>query len=306
MKIKIDDNIGERIDIWLSDKTSYSRSQIKTLIKNGNVKINDNQISPSYKARKGDLVTIIESNEPAEALTHQDIPLDIIYQDDDMVVVNKQAGIVVHPAPGHKDNTIVNAVMFHCNNFKIEEFEDPLRPGIVHRLDKDTSGILVVAKNIEALKYLKKQFKDRTTKKEYLALVKGILSPPAGRIETSIGRSRSDRKKMSTKPVSGARKAITNYKVEEQYEQCALVRFHIETGRTHQIRVHASSIGHPVLGDSVYGHKNTTINQQHISRQMLHAAYLEINHPGNNNRMHFSAEIPGDMVEIIKVLKDKS
>jgi 23S rRNA pseudouridine1911/1915/1917 synthase len=300
MKIKVDDNIGERVDIWLSDKTSYSRSHIKTLIKNGNITINENQVSPSYKVRNGDLAVVIEPNEQGEVLTSQDIPLDIIYQDDEMVVINKQAGIVVHPAPGHK-NTIINAVMYHCNNFNVEDFEDPLRPGVVHRLDKDTSGILVVAKNIEALKHLKKQFKDRSTKKEYLALVKGILLPPTGRIETSIGRSRSDRKKMSTKPVSGARKAITNYKIEKQYEHFALVRFHIETGRTHQIRVHASSIGHPILGDSVYGHKNTTLNQQQIPRQMLHAAYLEINHPVNNNRMSFKAELPDDMVEIMSI-----
>jgi len=303
MKLIIENNIGERVDIWLSEKTSYSRSQIKTLITNGSVTINDNQISPSYKVRHGDVAVIIEPEKKSEALIPQDIPLDIIYEDDDMVVINKQAGIVVHPAPGHKDNTIVNAVMFHCNHFNIKDFEEPLRPGIVHRLDKDTSGILVVAKNIEALNGLKTQFKDRTTRKEYLALVKGTVSPTTGRIETSIGRSKSNRKKMSTNPVSGSREAITNYTIEEQYEHCALVRFHIETGRTHQIRVHASSIGYPILGDSVYGHKNTIVDQQNISRQMLHAAYLEINHPVNNNRMSFKAELPEDMVAMIDLVR---
>jgi len=303
MKIEIKDNIGERVDIWLSEKTSYSRSQIKPLIINGNITINNNQISPSYKVRTGDIAVITETTEEKKVLIPQNIPLDIIYEDENMVVINKQAGIVVHPAPGHPDNTIVNAVMFHCNNFNVNDFEEPLRPGVVHRLDKNTSGILVVAKNKEVLDCLKKQFKDRTPRKEYLALVKGVVSPSTGRIETLIGRSKPDRKKMSTNPISGARQAITNYKLEEQYEHSALVRFHIETGRTHQIRVHAASIGYPILGDSVYGHKNTILHHHQIPRQMLHAAYLELNHPFNNHRINFTADLPMDMVEVIKIVK---
>jgi 23S rRNA pseudouridine1911/1915/1917 synthase len=307
MKIELNDNAGVRIDVWLAEQTTHTRSHIKNLIKNGDITVNDNKVSFSYKLKKGDIVDIIEQEQEKEKkLIPQDIPLDILYEDQDIVVINKQPNIIVHPAPGHPDNTIVNAIMYHCKDFDPASFEESHRPGIVHRLDKDTSGILLVARNMNALTFLKEQFKSRTTRKEYLAIVKGIVAPMCGRIETQIGRSRSNRKKMTINPESGGREAITNYKLETQYKHNALVRFHIETGRTHQIRLHTSSIGHPVIGDIVYGHRNTTVDNYHIPRQMLHAAHLEINHPTTNERMTFTAQLPTDMLEVLDLINKDS
>lgn len=294
----------QRVDLWLSKSTPYSRSQIQSQIKKGNITVNGGNISASYKIKTDDIVELCISEKRDNILQPENIPLDIIFEDKEIIVINKPAGMVVHPAPGHYTQTVVNAILFHCKDFHITDSEENhIRPGIVHRLDKDTSGVIVIGKNDSALENLKKQFKNRTTRKEYLAITKGIVAPPSGRIETLIGRSRSNRKKMSPNPSSGGREAITNYKCEKQFSQYALVRFHIETGRTHQIRVHAAYIGHPVLGDTFYGHRNTTINNEHIPRQMLHAAYLEIDHPITGERMQFTSKLPNDIKEVLQSLE---
>jgi 23S rRNA pseudouridine1911/1915/1917 synthase len=305
MRLKVSEKFAkQRIDLWLSESTPYSRSQIQSQIKKGNITVNGGNISTSYKIKTDDIVELFIPEKKDNVLQAEDIPLEVLYEDKDLVVINKPAGMVVHPAPGHYTKTVVNAILYHCKDFQVTDSEENhMRPGIVHRLDKDTSGIIVIGKNDLALKNLKKQFKSRTTRKEYLAITKGLVAPPSGRIETLIGRSHSNRKKMSPTPPSGGREAITNYKCEKQFSQYALVRFHIETGRTHQIRVHSAYIGHPILGDSLYGHRNTIINNKHIPRQMLHAAYLEIDHPTTGERIQFTSEMPNDMQEILQSLQ---
>ncbi|MBL7077251.1 MAG: RluA family pseudouridine synthase [Kiritimatiellae bacterium] len=290
------DDVGQRLDTWLhAQLPDYSRSRLQGLIKKGHVVMDGAKVRPHSPTRAGAVVTITCPPAKAVELAPEDIPLDILYEDSDLVVVNKPAGLVVHPAVGNWTGTLVNALLHHCRD--LAGVGGELRPGIVHRLDKDTSGIMVVAKNDSALQGLVNQFKAGSVKKEYAALVRGVPHPAHRRIETLIGRSRNDRKKMSAQPPRG-RKAVTHYEVVEPFgELAAHVAVRIETGRTHQIRVHMAHIGHPVLGDSVYGRNKPIAELGTPDRQLLHAHRLAFMHPGNGKELVFEAPLPDDIRE---------
>ncbi len=296
------DDAGKRLDSWLAVQLNdLSRARIQSLIKSGHITVNGQQVKSRLKLSEGFDVEI-EFPEPDEVeLTAENIPLDIIFEDADIVVVNKPAGMVVHPAAGHSSGTLVNALLHHCED--LAGIGGELRPGIVHRIDKDTSGLIVVAKNEQAMNALAAQFKNRTVKKEYLALVWGRPNPVSGRIETTIGRSPHDRKKMSTASKTG-RDAITNYSTLETFRDISLLSVIIETGRTHQIRVHMAHIKHPILGDRQYGRKGAAELPAPVKRQMLHASLMKIQHPGTNQPREFSAAIPADMKALLTMLHE--
>jgi 23S rRNA pseudouridine1911/1915/1917 synthase len=233
----------------------------------------------------------------AVELVPQPIPLEVLHEDGDIIVVNKQAGLVVHPAAGHPDGTLVNALLNHCGD--LQGIGGELRPGIVHRLDRDTSGVLVAAKNQAAQQSLVDQFKAGRVEKVYLALVTGAPSPPCGTVETLIGRSRHDRKKMSARPASG-RKAVTHYETLETFDGVSLLKVCIDTGRTHQIRVHMAHLRHPVLGDRQYGSRRAAAS---APRQMLHARRLAFTHPRHGGRMECRAPVPSDMQAVMEALR---
>ncbi len=228
----------------------------------------------------------------------EDIPLDILHEDAHIIAINKPAGLVVHPAPGNENGTLVNALLHHCDD--LAGIGGEIRPGIVHRLDKDTSGVIIVAKTDPALTELSRQFKARETKKEYQAITHGIPSQPSGRIETTIGRHPIHRKKMAAEVRTG-RHAVSNYEITEAFERAALLRIRIETGRTHQIRVHMAHIKHPIIGDKLYG--RTHANAIKADRQMLHAAKLTVVHPSTGEPIHFSAPVPLDMLTLLSSLR---
>lgn len=246
------DDVDKRIDSFLASELDYTRSYLKKLILNGLVKVNGSSIKPNYKLKEGDSVDVNIPEAEKIDLMPENIPLDIIYEDDDIIVINKPQGMVVHPAPGNYSGTLVNALLYHCKN--LSGINGELRPGIVHRLDKDTSGVMVVAKNDKAHLDLSNQIKERTILKKYIAIVEGVIKDDEGSIEAPIGRDHVERKKMAV--TEDGRYALTLYKVLERYKNNSLIEATIKTGRTHQIRVHMSYIGHPIVGDEVYGYKN--------------------------------------------------
>ncbi|MFO7665402.1 MAG: RluA family pseudouridine synthase [Desulfobacterales bacterium] len=302
---------GKRLDIVVSSfLPSCSRSLAASLIRKGNILVQDNLKKPGYRVIPGDKISGTIPDPDPICFTPEPIEINILYQDSDIIVINKAPGIVVHPAPGHYSGTIVNALLFHCSD--LAGIGGEMRPGIVHRLDKDTSGVLVVAKNDSAHAFLSSQFRERKIQKKYLALVYGSMEQDSGSIKLSIGRDTSDRKKMSVvtrKP----RIAETHWKVENRLEGVSLISIDLKTGRTHQIRVHCSAIKHPVVGDKVYGHgrinasnkNNKEINElfKSVKRQMLHAWRIRFCHPSTNNIMEFEAPVPDDMAELIYSLK---
>jgi 23S rRNA pseudouridine1911/1915/1917 synthase len=292
---------GNRLDIWLgSRKPELSRARWQELIRAEHVKVNGQIKKPHYELRANDVIDYeIPPPEPTEIVA-QDIPLKILFEDADILVLNKPAGLVVHPAPGHSDGTLVNALLHHCKDIK--GIGGELRPGIVHRLDRDTSGVLVIAKNDLAMAGLSAQFKSREVRKQYAALVWGQPVPAQGTIKTLVGRSSHDRKKMSAKPASG-RPAITHYETIQKFPEVSLLRVRIETGRTHQIRVHLAHIGHPVVGDTQYGRARKTIRPVPAERQMLHAEQLAFAHPRTGLPLEFKAPIPEDMRTLLKQLE---
>lgn len=288
---------GQRLDVFLAEAVpDLSRSHWKTLIQDGQVLVNGSPKKPNHKVQTGDEVSWTLPEKTASAPQAENIPLDILFEDDWVLVVNKPPGLVVHPAVGNESGTLVNALLFHD-----PVFFDVDRAGIVHRLDKDTSGVMVVAKSDAAMTELQRQFKARETEKEYLALAWGH-PPSSGRIETLIGRHPVHRQKMSVLK-EGGRTAISNFHVVEQFEDVALVKVGIETGRTHQIRVHMSHLGHPVAGDSVYGRARQKELPAVPERQMLHAARLAFTHPGSGKRLSFEAPIFDDMKRMIELLR---
>jgi 23S rRNA pseudouridine1911/1915/1917 synthase len=300
------DEMNERLDSFLSLKSNITRSGIQRLIKSGLAMVNGGVEKPGYKVRAGDVIELIVPDEPDTILIAEDIPLDILWEDDHMVVVNKPPGMVVYPAVGNRSGTLMNALAFRCR--KLSPVGAPLRPGIVHRLDKDTSGIMVIAKDNVTHYNLVDQFREREIEKQYLALVFGDLKDDNGEIKKAIGRSWSNRKKMSTK-ARRAKEAITQYEVVQRFGYATLARVRILTGRTHQIRVHFAFIGHPVLGDSLYGKKlklETAKGFIKFSRQMLHACSLKLKHPATGDYREFKAPMPGDMQEAIDKLKEFS
>jgi len=304
-----------RIDIFLADRIEYcSRTRIQNAANAGNILVNNKQVKPNYKVKPGDLVQIVLPTPPREIeLIPENIPLNIVYEDDDVLVVNKEPGMVVHPAHGNYTGTMVQALMWHFKDLPLFNTGET-RPGLVHRLDKNTSGILVIAKNEFALNRLSKQFFDRTTDRRYNALVWGVPDPPEGTITGNVGRSVKDRKVMQVfKDESEGKSAITHYKVLENLGYISLVECKLETGRTHQIRVHFSHIKHPLFNDEEYGGdqiiKGTTFTkyQQFIKncfkilpRQALHAKSLAFNHPVTGKRLSFDSNLPDDMMQVIE------
>ncbi len=306
------DSANQRIDKFLSSYDSIlSRSFIQRLIDNGSVTVNGKFAKSSYKLKEGDEIKIeIPELEPS-TVKPEPIPLDILYEDESVIVINKPAGMVVHPAAGNYSGTLVNALLYHCKD-TLSGIGGIERPGIVHRLDKDTSGLLMAAKDDFTHNHLSKQLKDRTIVRKYLTLVKGNIKEDSKKIEIPIGRHVSDRKKMSIKTKRG-RIAITEFTVMERFGDYTLLEIRLKTGRTHQIRVHLSAIGHPVAGDRVYGvgqglslAKATLKGCPTISRQMLHAAILGFIHPKTGKYLEFNAQLPDDMKDILIFLRRKN
>ena len=290
---------GKRLDVYIASKDDETtRTSSQRQIEQGNVVVNDKVITKvSYKVAEGDKIEIAEQ-EPVEIeLKAQDIPIAIVYEDKDIIVVNKPKGMVVHPANGNPDGTLVNAIMAICKD-SLSGIGGEIRPGIVHRLDKDTSGLLIVAKNDIAHVNMSEQIKRHEVKKTYIALVRGVVKENEATIDMPIGRSNSDRKKMAV--TKNGKNAVTHIKVLKRYDKYTLLEINIETGRTHQIRVHMSYIGHPLLGDPVYGPKKCPFN---LNGQVLHAKVLGFIHPRTEEYMEFNSELPDYFSSLIERLK---
>lgn len=287
------EDAGTRADVFLAAKLGVSRSNMQKLLEDGRVKRGEKIIKANYKVRAGEMFVVdIPEPEPIEAVP-ENIPLDIIYEDDDVVVLNKARGMVVHPAPGNYTGTLVNALLYHCSN--LSGINSAIRPGIVHRLDKDTSGIMIVAKNDAAHISLSQQIQSKTAVRTYHAVVRGNIKTDSGTIETQIARDKTDRKKMAVVK-EGGRDAITDYEVLERFGKYTLVRCKLRTGRTHQIRVHMEYLGYPLVGDPKYSPMKTPFG---IKGQALHSHTLEFTHPRTGERMKFEAPLPEDMHKII-------
>lgn len=287
------EDAGTRADVFLAAKLGVSRSNMQKLLEDGRVKRGEKIIKANYKVRAGEMFVVdIPEPEPIEAVS-ENIPLDIIYEDDDVVVLNKARGMVVHPAPGNYTGTLVNALLYHCSN--LSGINSAIRPGIVHRLDKDTSGIMIVAKNDAAHISLSQQIQSKSAVRTYLAVVRGNIKTDSGTIETQIARDKTDRKKMAVVK-EGGRDAITDYEVLERFGKYTLVRCKLRTGRTHQIRVHMEYLGYPLVGDPKYSPMKTPFG---IKGQALHSHTLEFTHPRTGERMKFEAPLPEDMHKII-------
>lgn len=286
---------GIRLDKALADLTELSRSQANEAIKNGNILVNGKAVKAKYSVKEGDLVTY-DLPEP-EVLEYEaeDIPLDIVYEDDDVAVVNKPQGMVVHPSVGHTSGTLVNALMYHIHD--LSSINGVVRPGIVHRIDKDTSGLLMIAKNNRSHQALAEELKDKKSLRKYLAIVHGNISNDRGVIEAPIGRSEKDRKKQAV--TAKGKPAVTHFKVLERFGNYTLVELTLETGRTHQIRVHMAYIGHPVAGDPLYGPRKTLKG----NGQFLHAQTLGFTHPTTGESLRFSVEPPAIFQETLENLR---
>lgn len=273
--------------------SDYSRSQIKQLLDGGNITVNGKTEKAKYKVKSGDVIRLEEPETKTLELRPENIPLDIVYEDDDVIVINKPQGMVVHPAPGHDEHTLVNALLYHC---PLSTINGTFRPGIVHRIDKDTSGLLMVAKNDKAHRSLAKQLKDKTNIREYVALVHGRIVEDEGTINAPIGRSLKDRKKQAV--VKDGRNAVTHFEVLKRYRDYTFVKCILETGRTHQIRVHMKYIGHPLVGDPLYGPKKTIKG----NGQFLHAGKLGFVHPTTGKLLIFEAPLPKIFQECLEKL----
>lgn len=288
-----------RIDKYLAAEFGdLSRSFIQKLIIEEKITVNGAAVDKSYQVASGELIKIVVEEKESE-IKAVEMELDIVYEDQDIIVINKNADRVVHPAPGHYDDTIVNALLAHVDN--LSAINGVKRPGIVHRLDKDTSGLLIVAKNDQSHKKLAQQFKNRSVEKYYYALIEGNLAYEKGKIDAPIGRDPNDRKKMAVRK-HHSKNAVSRFKIIEEFKNYTLVEVKIETGRTHQIRVHFSYLGHPVVGDKKYGSKN----QLAAKRQLLHAKRLIITHPVTGEKLEFEAELKSDFEAILaKLRKEK-
>ncbi|MBU1036195.1 MAG: RluA family pseudouridine synthase [bacterium] len=288
-----------RIDLYLTQKEIYpSRSQIRNLIAQGKIRVNNNPVKPSYILKNGDVIDLALPENKELKIKAEAIPLDIIYEDEYLVVVNKPADMIVHPAGKIRSGTLVNALLYHCQD-SLSGIGGVIRPGIVHRLDKDTSGLMVAAKNDFAHLDLSRQIKDHQVTKKYIALVHGNLRDDSGIIDAPIGRSLKNGKKMAVTE-GKSREAITQFKVLKRFSGYTLVEATLRTGRTHQIRVHLAFIGYPIVGDQLYGHRKQGLN---ISRQALHSHILGFVHPSSKKYMEFSAPLPKDMQELIDCLE---
>ena len=299
------EDAGKRLDVYLNEKVDgFSRTYMHKLIEDNLVTVNNKQAKPKQKLNTNDVV-YIEIPEPVVLdLVAEKIELDIVFEDQYLVVINKPQGMVVHPAHGNFTGTIVNALLYHCGSESeysgLTGINGVLRPGIVHRIDKDTSGVIVVAKTNEAHLSLSEQFKEHTITRKYIALVEGKIKTDSGMIETLLGRNPHDRKKMAV--VKDGKRAVTRFTVLQKYEANTLVEAVLETGRTHQIRVHMAYIGHPVVGDTVYGYKKQKFE---TNGQLLHAKVLGFNHPISGQYLEFSVPLPDYFEKVLKTLETK-
>ncbi len=310
--LKVLKGVSERIDLYLSKQTlNLTRSQVQRLVEEGSVRVNQKQVKTSYKLREGDEIEIEIPAPTSVASKPENIPLEILYQDKDLALVNKAAGLVVHASAGHTEGTLVNALLYHLKD--LSGIGGELRPGIVHRLDKDTSGIMLIAKNNPTHAQLVRMFQERQIQKTYLALAYGIFKKDSGVIENKLGRSKGDRKKISSKTAHG-KEAKTSYQVLERFSCFSLLEVKPYTGRTHQIRVHLAEAGHPIVGDPVYGSKqwtsklNATLQAlvKKTNRQMLHAYQLELQHPIIEKKIKQKAELPADFKEILNLSRKQN
>ena len=300
---------GKRLDALVSEKSGATRSQATRWVEEGRVRVNRQTVGKSFRPKEGDVVEYDKPEAQPSKSEAQKIPLDIVYEDRDIIVINKPVGMVVHPAPGNPDNTLVNALLYHCGD-SLSGIGGEKRPGIVHRIDKETSGLLVAAKNDAAHLSLAAQIKEHGVHRIYYALVVGNLSSDEGTIDRPIGRHPVQRKRMAviSDPVHRSRSAVTHYKVMERFGDFTFVRCELETGRTHQIRVHMASIGHPLAGDDLYGGNRTRFekeNKQWITGQCLHAGELRLKHPMTGEDMVFRADLPAEMTALIEKLRKK-
>ena len=302
-----DADVDSRLDTFLAGQIpTWSRARLQRLIENEDVLVNAQSVKVSYRLRRGDQIEVELSESPSEAFTPEDIPIDIVYEDDTLAVVNKPAGLVVHPAAGNRSGTLANALAYHFQN--LPAGTEKARPGIVHRLDRDTSGLMVVAKTLEAMEDLADQFRDRTVSKSYLALVHGRVDSESGSIDQPLARDPSNRTRMAV--VRSGRSALTLYKVSHRYQRFTLLNIDLKTGRTHQIRVHLAWLRHPVVGDETYGGgRDNTIQDarlrshvKNIGRQFLHAQKLAFTHPVTRQRMEFEAPLPDELLQLLKDL----
>ncbi|MBQ3475220.1 MAG: RluA family pseudouridine synthase [Bacilli bacterium] len=292
------ENVNERLDAFLSgvEELDLTRSKIQNLIKTGNIKVNGKETKNSYKLEENDEIEINVVRENLDILP-EDIPLDIVYEDDDVLVINKKSGMVVHPAPGNSSGTLVNALM---NYSKLSSGSEEFRPGIVHRIDKDTSGLLLVAKNDKAHLFLEEELKMRKINRTYIALVSGVIKHDSGEIDAPIGRDKFDRKKMAVTS-NNSKPAITHFKVLERYKNATLVECKLETGRTHQIRVHMKYIGHPIINDPMYSRGKNIDGYG----QMLHAKSISFTQPTSKERLTFTCEVDKEFDKILSMYKDE-
>ena len=308
-------HIGKRLDKFLIDEfEEESRSSIQNSISNGEILVNENIVKTGYKLKENDCISVNIKDKPAIQIQPENIPLEIVFEDDYLIVINKPAGMVVHPGAGNKSGTLVNALLYHYKN--LSTVSGVTRPGIVHRLDKDTSGLLVVAKEDKTHRKLQEQFLSKEINRTYQALIWGVPLQKVGEIESFIARSRRDRKKMSVSSSQG-KEAITNYKLLKDFKYLSLLQLKLNTGRTHQIRVHLNHINMPVFGDPVYNGRKSQLRRlpshlqkrgaallNKISRQALHAKELSFIHPHNSHKISFSTELPEDMDYILNKLED--
>jgi len=298
-------NINEkkRLDSYLADQMAdMSRSHITGLIKEGDVLVNGLQVKAGYALSYGDRISVTVNDTPEEvAIVPEDIRLTIVYEDNDVIVVDKPKDMVVHPAAGHMEGTLVNALMYHCRD-SLSGINGELRPGIVHRIDKDTTGLIIACKNDASHNCIARQLKDHSITRRYIALVHGNIKEEEGTVDKYIGRSRTDRKKMAVTTAGDGRNAVTHYKVLERFGAFTLIECRLETGRTHQIRVHMSSIGHPLCGDEVYGIRNDRFLG---NGQYLHAAVLGFDHPVTGEYLEFRSELPEYFENTLKALRNR-
>ncbi|MBQ7224972.1 MAG: RluA family pseudouridine synthase [Clostridia bacterium] len=297
------ENVKKRLDVFVFETLGVTRSNAQNLIEGGLVTVNGRVEGKNYRLRENDIVEI-EEQEPKElSVEAENIPLDIVFEDEDIAVINKPAGMVVHPAPGNESGTLVNGLLYHCKG-SLSGINGVIRPGIVHRIDKDTSGLLVVAKNDESHVFLSSLLKDHGIKRVYHAIVVGHYKEQGGTVNAPIGRHPVDRKRMAV--VAGGREAITHYEVIEEYPSFTYARFQLETGRTHQIRVHTSYIGHPIIGDTVYGGGKTSFEKSNsalLDGQILHAKILSFPHPKTKEILTFECELPDNFKRLLEKLR---